>query len=68
MYLNFANFLYAFVFAFCSHLILSSLSIFLLGENLEPISDERAHRVLHRVNLLNTIRNKVCLFVYLHFF
>jgi len=29
------------------------------GENLEPISDERAHRVLHRVNLINTIRNKV---------
>ena len=30
------------------------------GENLEPITDERAHRVLHRVNLLNTIRNQVC--------
>ena len=29
------------------------------GENLEPISDERAHRVLHRVDLLLTIRNKV---------
>eukprot|EP00794_Sanderia_malayensis_P019257 gene19257-21185_t len=29
------------------------------GENLEPITDERANRVLHRVRLLQTIRNKV---------
>ena len=40
--------------------LIFSLRLIVLGENLEPISDERAHRVLHRVNLINTIRNKVC--------